>query len=98
MNGKCALCEREESLTRHHLIPRCRHHNSKNQKDFSREEARQTIGLCRPCHKQIHVIWTEKELEREWNTVEKLRSHPEMDKFLTWIRRRPAGFHCAAYR
>jgi len=56
MNGRCALREREESLARHHLIPRWRNHNFKNQKDLSRNEAHQTVGICRPCHKQIHVI------------------------------------------
>ena len=54
----------------------------------------QTVGLCRPCHKQIHVLFTEKELEREWNSLDKLRAHPELQKFLEWIRRRPRGFHC----
>jgi hypothetical protein len=24
-------------------------------------------------------------LEREWNTVEKIKSHPDMQKFVQWI-------------
>ncbi len=97
MQGRCSLCEREEVLTRHHLIPRCRHHNRRNKRDVPRELAHETIGLCPPCHKQVHALLTEKELEREWNTIEKLRSHPELSRFIAWIRKRPTGFRCKAY-
>ena len=38
------------------------------------------------CHDQVHAILTEKQLERDWNTVEKLKSHPEMQKFAVWIK------------
>ena len=95
MLGHCAICEREERLTRHHPIPRARHHNKRNKREFSRELVRGVVGICRPCHSQIHQLLSEKQLEREFNTVEKLRDHPGIAKFARWIRRKPAGFRTA---
>ena len=94
MQGQCPICERFETLTRHHLIPRTRHHNRKNKRDFDREVVHRTIGICRPCHSQIHAILTEKELERDWNTIALLRSHPEIQRFGEWMSKKPRGFKC----
>lgn len=88
----CAICGRKETLTRHHLIPRTRHPNKRNKREFERHLVKQTVGICRPCHSQIHAVLTEKELERDWNTAEKLRSHPEVRKFAEWIADKPPGF------
>ena len=95
MTGPCALCGREEKLTRHHLIPRTRHHNKKNKRDFDRAAVKVVVGLCRPCHSQVHVLFTEKELERNYPTIELLRGHAELAKFVGWIRSKPPGFRCA---
>jgi hypothetical protein len=96
MHGKCVICEREEKLTRHHLIPRTRHHNKRNKREFDRAEVKITVGICRPCHSQIHAVLTEKQLEREYNTIESLRTHPELRKFADWIAGKPRGFRCPA--
>jgi hypothetical protein len=94
MTGTCAICGREETLTRHHLIPRTRHKNKRNKREFDRVVVKKTVGICRPCHSQIHRVLTEKQLEREWNSVEKLRTHPEVQKFSEWIATKPSGFRC----
>jgi hypothetical protein len=86
------MCGREESLTRHHLIPRTRHHNKRNKRDFDRSTVKVTIDICQPCHAQLHAVLTEKELEREWNSLEKIHSHPEIQKFTRWIAGKPRGF------
>jgi hypothetical protein len=96
MQGACAICQRVETLTRHHLIPRTRHSNRRNKRDFDRERVHQTVGICRPCHSQIHALLTEKELERQWNTVERLLEHPEIRRFAVWIASKPRGFKCAS--
>ncbi|MEO8439065.1 MAG: hypothetical protein ABI540_02475, partial [Spartobacteria bacterium] len=83
MHGPCAICEGEERLTRHHLIPRTRHHNKRN---FPRPLVQEAIGLCRSCHSQVHQVLSVKALERDFNTIEKLRAHPEIAKFEAWIR------------
>ena len=95
---RCAICEREETLTRHHLIPRTRHHNKRNKRDFDRATVKAVVGMCRPCHSQIHRLLSEKQLERDFNVLEKLRSHPEILKFAEWIRKRPRGFKAAMSR
>jgi hypothetical protein len=33
-------------------------------------------------------------LERDYRTVEKLRSHPRLMKFAEWIATKPPGFRC----
>ena len=92
----CELCGRElviTPLTRHHLVPQTRHKNKKNKRDFDRVEVKQRIAmLCKPCHKQIHVLISEKEMEREYNTVLKLKAHTEVKKFVEWISSKPDGF------
>jgi hypothetical protein len=95
VHGICAICEREERLTRHHLIPRTRHRNKRNKREFDRAVVREIVGICRSCHTQIHQVLTEKQLERDFNTIAKLRAHPEIAKFARWIRPRPAGFRAA---
>ena len=91
---RCELCGRPEAaLTRHHLIPRTRHANRRNKRDFTRDEVHGRIAwLCRPCHNHIHVVLSEKEMERAYNTIESLRHHPEIARFVTWLAGKPAGF------
>jgi len=55
----------------------------------------QVAGICRSCHSQIHLVLSEKDLEREFNTIEKLRGHPEIARFAVWIRAKPNGFRAA---
>lgn len=98
MTGRCVICEREETLTRHHLIPRTRHSNKRNKRDFARTVVKQVVGICRPCHSQIHGLLTEKELEREYNTVANLKAHPGIAKFAEWIASKPRGFKAAMRR
>lgn len=91
-SGECGLCERVvERRTRHHLIPRSRHGNKRVRRTFTREELSRTVPLCPACHRQIHRTLTEKDLEREYNTVEALRSHPEISRFVKWIEKKPHG-------
>src|SRR5947207_591601 len=87
----CDLCGRTvANITRHHLIPRTRHANKKNKKNFTREEVQERLlWICGPCHKNIHVHLTEKQLEYDYNTIEKLQAHPEVKKFSEWISKKP---------
>ncbi len=97
---RCELCARAvPRLTRHHLIPRTRHSNRRNKRDFDRSEVHERIAwLCRPCHDHLHARFTEKTLEREFNTLEALRGDPEIARFVAWIQDRPAAFRPPAAR
>jgi Fe-S oxidoreductase len=88
----CQLCERKgQKLTRHHLIPKTRHRNKKNRKLFDREEVKTRIlWVCRSCHNTLHALFTEKELERTYNTAEALKAVPEVENYLKWVADKPS--------
>ncbi len=90
----CELCGRRGApLTRHHLIPRTRHRDARVRRRYSRAELAQRVAwLCRACHKQVHAVLDEKTLARDYDSVDKLRAHPELARFIRWIRRRPPGY------
>ncbi len=82
----CALCQRPGvEITRHHLIPRTYHRELRKKKGYSRDLLNQTVPLCPPCHRHIHRVFTEKELARHYNTLKRLNSHPEIERFVAWI-------------
>ena len=88
--GTCELCERENvEVTRHHLVPRMRH-NKKVKREIGADR-NHTVPLCRPCHDQLHALFTEKELEREYNTIEKLLAHSDVQTWLAWIKTKSFG-------
>lgn len=91
--GTCELCGRAGiEVTRHHLIPRTRHRTKRNRKLFEREDVRTRLAmLCRACHRFVHAALPEKSLEESYNTVEQLARHPEVARFVEWVRTKPAG-------
>lgn len=84
----CELCERDvEKLTIHPLIPKQKkgHHGPK-------------INICSACHRQIHTLYNNTRLAQELNSLEKLKYEPQMQKFLSWVRKqepnRRVRVHC----
>jgi 5-methylcytosine-specific restriction endonuclease McrA len=78
----CPLCDRPIPASQrdaHHLVPRSR-------------GGVETVWLHRICHRQVHALFTEAELERHYANADALRSHPEMARFLDWVRRKPGDF------
>ena len=76
---QCELCEREiNQLTVHHLVPR-------QTVKRKQADAGPTADICSACHRQIHSFYSNIELARELNTIEKLQSEPKMQKFIKWI-------------
>lgn len=94
---RCELCQRDGlALTKHHLIPRKRHRRRSAKLRFDREEMRTRIAmLCRPCHSTVHATFTEQQLEQHYNTVQALAEHPELAKFIDWVRHQPTDRHIA---
>lgn len=45
--------------------------------------------LCRPCHSQVHAVFTNRDLALDYNTLEKLKTVPEIQKFATWVANKP---------
>lgn len=89
----CELCGRTDiELTRHHLIPQSRHNKARTKKEFSRSEMKTQVAmLCQACHNQVHEVFSNNELSSYYNTVERIKEHSEMEKFINWVKKRPAG-------
>jgi 5-methylcytosine-specific restriction endonuclease McrA len=78
----CPLCGRPIPAAQrdaHHLVPRSR-------------GGTRTEVMHRICHRQVHALFTETELARDYGTVEALLSHPDVARFVAWVRDKPSGF------
>ena len=77
----CELCRRigVTKVTEHHLIPR-----EEGGKD------KMTAWLCEDCHKQIHALYTNKELAVRLNSLEALENDEKISKYLKYIRKQPS--------
>lgn len=74
----CELCGRTgiPKITEHHLTP----------KQYGGKNAA-TAWLCEVCHKQIHALYTNRELAIRLNTIEKLLLDDKINKYLKYIRK-----------
>lgn len=78
---RCELCHRPVAeLTVHHLVPR--QHDGHDGP---------TAELCRGCHSQLHALFSNHHLARELNTLDKLRAHPDVARYLRWARKQKPG-------
>jgi len=81
----CPLCGRpipdNVPRSRHHLVPQ-----------LQGGKGGETVLLHHICHKEIHASLTEAELARDYGTVEALRRHPRLAKFIRWVAKRPPDF------
>lgn len=79
----CPLCDRsipQSQKDLHHLIPKS-------------HGGRQTIALHRICHQQIHALFTETELARQYNTIDALKLQNELMAFVKWVQLKPVDFY-----
>jgi hypothetical protein len=67
------------SVDEHHWVPKS-------------EGGRDTGYLHRVCHRALHAHFTERELAQDYCTPETVRAHPDMAKFIRWVRKRPAEY------
>jgi len=86
----CPLCRRPippgVAQSRHHLVPRLRG-----------GKGGETVLLHAICHKEIHASLTETELARRYDSIEALRAHPRIARFVAWVARRPPGFDAPSH-
>jgi len=82
---RCELCGRAVvSLTVHHLVPRSRLARLSRLK---KGEATPLADLCPACHRQIHALFSNRELADEFHSLQTLRAEPRLEKFLRWVRK-----------
>ena len=75
----CPLCSRPNlNPTDHHLVPKSR-------------GGKTTLTICRDCHKSAHLLFSNKELERQYSTVESLLNHPDMARMIRYTQKQDPG-------
>ncbi len=78
----------KDATTSHHLVPRAVHRKKRFRRRYSKAEMRTTVELCRDCHRAVHeLVPDEKEIAQSYYTVELLKEHPAIAKFLNWVRK-----------
>jgi hypothetical protein len=83
----CFLCGRPigRRLEWHHPVPKSR-------------GGRDTVPVHPICHRTIHASIDNKALARDYATAEKLRDHPEIARFVTWVSGKEPDFHAPTRR
>lgn len=79
----CPLCGRSVPPAQqdaHHLVPRS-------------EGGRDTVILHRICHRQVHALFSETELARHYASAQALLTHPGVQAFVQWVRKKPDDFY-----
>lgn len=88
----CELCGVNEVHNQHHLIPKTCHSNKWFKKRYSKEEMNQTIGICRGCHRCLNKLFPyreQKQLGKQYPTVELMLTHPVIAKHVEWSQAHP---------
>jgi 5-methylcytosine-specific restriction endonuclease McrA len=77
----CNICGRftnDYNKEKHHLIPRAK-------------GGKVTEYVCIDCGNQVHKLFTNKELAKEFNTIEKLKANEKVQKWINWVRNKQFG-------
>lgn len=82
---KCPLCDRElpeSEESKHHL------------KTKLKAGAKSPISIIhRICHVKIHSVLTESECNSYYHTIERLKEHPDIKKFIKWVSKKDPYFY-----
>ena len=72
----CPICEVSEGISKHHVLPKS-------------QGGKETVLICEECHKQIHTTLTNKQIEKSFVSIESLKEHEEIAKWITWRQKHP---------
>jgi hypothetical protein len=80
--AKCPICGRElgAAVDEHHLMP----------KTFKGKE---TVTLHKICHRKLHSVFTEREMANYYHTIERLKEHSEIEKFIKWVAKKDIDYY-----
>ncbi|MEO3430868.1 HNH endonuclease [Pelagibius sp. CAU 1746] len=67
------------SVDRHHWVPKS-------------QGGHATDSIHVVCHRMIHRVFDERELATDYADPEAVRAHPEIERFVAWVRRKPADY------
>ena len=82
MPTTCSLCRRvipDEKIADPQVVQE--HHLRPEERATS-----PTVLLCRPCHEQLHAVFTNAELRADYDTIGALRAADRLEAYLEWIR------------
>lgn len=83
--NECPLCGRplEPGTTDlHHLIPKQKGGTHKG-----------VVEIHRFCHSKIHSTLDNTQLSKYYNTIELLKTHPDIEKFIKWVKNKPPTYY-----
>lgn len=87
----CPICDREiipgQSADTHHLLPKSR--GTRDKTAYSKENL---IAIHLVCHMKVHHTFSENELYSYYNTPERIKEHPEIQKFIKWVSKKDPTF------
>jgi hypothetical protein len=81
--NRCVICDRstpKQYLEKHHLK--------------TRKKSKECIQVCCDCADQIHKLFSNKELETIYSTLDSLLSNERMQKWIKWIRNKKEFGFC----
>jgi hypothetical protein len=82
----CKLCEREQDLTFHHLIPKKAHNKSRVKRMHTKEYmVHEGIDICWDCHRMLHRTYRHELLALEYYTLELIKQNPKVIRFISWV-------------
>ena len=82
---QCKLCKRQILIgneSKHHLVPKSRGGSYGP-----------TATLHEICHKQIHALFSDRELAILYNDINSLKDHRDVKRFIKWISKKPLEFN-----
>lgn len=89
----CKLCDLEcndDEMNFHHLIPKTFHNNKRISKLYEREFLNKNgVMLCIACHNKLHSCIEEKDMDFEFNTIEKIKTITDIQKWISWKQKHP---------
>ncbi len=78
----CPICKRltpPEYTEKHHLKTKQR-------------GGKETEKVCVNCGDMLHQIFTNKQLDREYDTIEKILTHRDIQEWIRFIQKKPDSF------
>lgn len=79
---QCPICKRDvpdEYQEKHHLTPK-------------RKKGKETVLVCCNCGDMLHQLFTNKELAKKYNNIEKIVANAEVQKWIEWVSKKPNSF------
>jgi len=79
---KCPLCKRPLGTRwdKHHLIPKTFRGTVK-------------IPIHKICHNKIHSVFTERELDKYYHTIDRLLESEHIVKFVKWVSKKDPDYY-----